>query len=354
MVNIDKTAIMDAISSPIRVVDKDGCVLFANNAMVNDIGISQGEICYVGLGFNEECEGCVRKRIFAGEKNVKTKRRVGDSCFHIMASPLMDEKGDIIGVIESFSDISDVIYFKDKLIDAYTSLTRDLSMARRLQRTMQVIDVKQVMDYKFSSAYYPCEAIGGDAFDCVSLPDGRLLFYVADVSGHGVYAAMLTVFLRQELSALCKRFSSMSHILHYLQVAFTRFNAQESTYITIFMVTLDLLTGVIEYVNAGHSVLPLIKRSYGTESLFIKGAPICRWIDSPERHIGQTTLRKGSRLLLYTDGIIDRSDPDKSEQILRSNFECEPFEPAIFFEKSLGRSEGTFEDDIVLVVCEAI
>ena len=140
--------------------------------------------------------------------------------------------------------------------------------------------------------------VGGDAIDCLRMPDGRVLCYVADVSGHGVHAAMLTVFVQQEVSFLSREPGITLPVLaEKLTQSFLELNTDESAYITAFFVILDGEKETITYMNAGHSAVPYLYQKGEMTELFLPGTPICRWDDKPGGELSQASFTSGDRLI---------------------------------------------------------
>lgn len=154
--------------------------------------------------------------------------------------------------------------------------------------------------------------LGGDYFDSITLPDGRLALIVGDVTGHGLHASvvmsMLYGFIHhaafdqiepKELAAQVNAFLS-----HFAERSRT-FDLYFST--TLFMGIIDPTALELDYINAGH-VPPLIRRADGIIELPPTTNPLgyFRTLDIPPASF---RLEAGDRLLLYTDGIIEAVNP---------------------------------------------
>lgn len=345
-------AVIDAMTDLVRVLDCEGNVVLTNQAMETQLGSCIGKKCFECWGRDLPCETCVIHEVVETGKAVHAEREVKGRYYSVKAAPFRNQEGEIVGVVEVFRDITDIAAIRDRLLKVNAKMLKDLAMARRLQRAMIRRALPDIPGYTFHSGFYPCEAIGGDAFDCLPMADGKLLLYVADVSGHGVRSAMLTVFLRQELSFLAKMPGVDSNrILRELEQAFLELNTDESVYITLFMVIIDVETGEFSYVNAGHSVAPLLKNTAGVRKLHVPGAPICRWAQAGGE-VHTDMLQPGDRLLLYTDGIIDIHAIERSEYELTEAFGKEPFSGEQFIHAIRNKFQHNFVDDLALLVCE--
>ena len=345
--------VIDAMPDLVRVVDREGYVILANQSIEAQFGVRAGDRCYDCLGLDRPCEDCVRKTIFETGLAVNEEKNVQGRTYSLRAAPIADAKGAVQAVVEVFRDMTEYATLRRRLISGNMKMMNDLAMARRLQRSIMNKKLPEISGYRLSSGFYPCEAIGGDALDCIRLSDGRVLLYVADVSGHGVRAAMLTIFIKQEISFLSKESNlSLTHMVDEIERSFLELDTEESSYITLFLALLNPKTGEIEYENVGHSIAPLIYREGEIEELFLPGAPICRWATDASRRTEKTHIFPGQRLLLLTDGVIGAHSPLRSVQNLKEEFMREPFSAKVFIRELRSRMTQDFVDDIVLLICE--
>ena len=92
-------------------------------------------------------------------------------------------------------------------------------------------------------------------------------------------------------------------------------------YITAWLGVLDNNTGLLKYANAGHMIAPLIYDGSKTESLTAHGFPICRWISAAQFQQQERKIDKGTRILLYTDGLSDAwrtLKPDRQDDMYQT------------------------------------
>ncbi|MCA9127275.1 MAG: SpoIIE family protein phosphatase [Planctomycetales bacterium] len=185
----------------------------------------------------------------------------------------------------------------------------DLMLAHRVQKAFLPVRPWIVEGYSFYHFYDPAEHVGGDYFDYIGLADGRLAVVTADVSGHGVAAAMLMAKLSAET-----RFLLASHSDPAL--AITRLNSRlhvlnVDMFITMLCLVIEPTTGKVEIVNAGHMRPLWLRRDGSVEQPGDNavGVPI-GVIDDFEYELASLQLAEGERLVLYTDGINETPDPD--------------------------------------------
>lgn len=186
---------------------------------------------------------------------------------------------------------------------------QDLDLAKSVQRAFLPSNPPDFHGYVFHDFYQPAQQIGGDYFDYIPIPDGRLAVIVADVVGHGVAAAMLMAKLSTET-----RFSLASHpdgakAVSALNNAISKLGVEK--FITFLCLILDPNSNKIEIINAGH-MAPLWKTTNkrilepGDEQA---GVPI-GIIDDFEYSLAHIEIQPGEQLLLYTDGINEAPNKD--------------------------------------------
>jgi sigma-B regulation protein RsbU (phosphoserine phosphatase) len=297
-------AALDELPSMVRVLDKNAEVLYANKAFLQRFGENREPLCKSIPGASDDCAVCAAHECISKNENATATQNVRGRMYEINAKPIMFEEQTY--ALEIITDISTEYNLKDKLISANARMLHGLEVARSLQLSILRNTLPIVDGYSFSAQFLPCEALGGDMYDAFVMRDGRIFMYIADVSGHGVMPAMLTVYLRQEMFAQCKKPGiSPTQVLSNIQTSFEDLSVDENIYITIFALVLDPLTGQFVCSNAGHSVTPLIAGPQGVRELFLPGSPICRWRTNEDREQKYGKLEVGERMLLYTDGLDD-------------------------------------------------
>lgn len=343
-------AVLDSIPDMVRVIGSDGKVLFANSMLKAKLGNGEDETCHKTPGSASDCSSCIAVKCIKDERRYSTITRAKGRIYSLTANPVT--YNGTVHALEVFRDITQEQNLKEKLMSNNSRMMKDLEIARSLQLSILRHTLPDIDGYRFCAEFLPCEALGGDMYDCFLARDGRLFMYIADVSGHGVMPAMLTVYLRQEMFAQCK-VSGVSpvKVLKNLQASFEELNTEESIYITIFLMALNPQTGEFVYANAGHSVPPLIA---GTEvrELFLSGTPICRWAGTHSREEMRDVLKKGEKLFLYTDGLdgihTGLSSNEKLKQIL--------LDPNLKHKGLLDEIKKKFTqtkaDDVTMVLCE--
>jgi phosphoserine phosphatase RsbU/P len=294
--------IIDGMYDWVRVIDRDDNMIYVNKPMADSLGNSpEGRKCYSALGKVEACENCIsRAAIFDGESHMK-EEIIGDKFFSVRSSPLRNSEGKIIAAVEVLRDVTEMKLLQKKVMEQNQKLKFDLDLARKLQCSLLP---KEIFEEKiaFSFVYKPCETISGDFLDIFKIDDDNIGVYIADVSGHGVAASMLTVFLRASIN---KKLLSPAKVLTELFAAYNLSSISSDLYMTVFYAVINLKEKTIVYSNAGHNVCPIIFNDKKFEILRVPGIPISNWLESPEYIDRSSTLSVGDSVFFYTDGIIE-------------------------------------------------
>ncbi|MBR4102710.1 MAG: SpoIIE family protein phosphatase [Thermoguttaceae bacterium] len=192
---------------------------------------------------------------------------------------------------------------------------KELELARRIQ-TAALPSVfppfPERREFDIYAENRPMTSVGGDMFDYFFVDENRLFFYVADVSGHGVPAALFMM----KTTALVKNLALSGLPLPQVVAQTNRYLAEnnDATFVTAFFCLVDVATGWLEYVDAGHNP-PFLRAPDGK---FREIAPqICLLlgvVDDAEFESATLDLAPGAALVLFTDGVTEAASATSSEQ----------------------------------------
>lgn len=198
--------------------------------------------------------------------------------------------------------------------DANQRLISELEYAKKIQQSLLPMNRLNFRNTTFVSEYFPCERLSGDFFDIYKLDDENVGRYVLDVSGHGISAALMTMFCNHFIKSserLIKRYRGLKphrNLMHFYQ-EFNKMNFPEEMHMVIFYASFNLTTKVLTYSSGGMNCNPLVIRRNGTHEFLDKssGFPICKLSDffTPEYSSARINLEPGDRVMFYTDGLID-------------------------------------------------
>jgi len=191
-------------------------------------------------------------------------------------------------------------------------LERDLELARDVQKAFLPNRPPDVDGYEFFSYYNAANQIGGDYYDYIWLPNGRLAVIVADVVGHGVAAAMLMAKLSAEARYCLASESHPATATTLLNRRLCQLNLDR--FVTFVMVVIDPQTHAATIVNAGH-MSPEYLRSNGELEETGKadsGLPL-GIADMIEYQQTEISLAPGESMTLYTDGISEAANAARKQ-----------------------------------------
>ncbi|MGL4941977.1 MAG: SpoIIE family protein phosphatase [Thermoguttaceae bacterium] len=186
---------------------------------------------------------------------------------------------------------------------------RELSVAHDVQKCLLPYDRPKVPGYSFFDYYSPAKYLGGDYYDYISLPDGRLVLALGDVSGKGAPASLLMAKLSVEvrtglLGLTDDNFASCVERLNQLY-AHPRW---DDRFITFFFSVLDPKTGQLTFFNAGH-VPPILHNLDGSLKINDTGIGLPLGIMAESRYEPTTiTLEPGQTMVIISDGFTDAMD----------------------------------------------
>jgi sigma-B regulation protein RsbU (phosphoserine phosphatase) len=188
--------------------------------------------------------------------------------------------------------------------EQHRMITVELDMAAKLQRSLLPRRFPEVKGLSFASKYLPSNRIGGDFFDIIELGDGNIGVVIADVSGHGPAAALLTTMFKISFQMYALEVRSPSGVLARLNREFCRL-ITTGEYITAFYGVLNPRERRMTYAKAGHPYPILFRNNTGKHELLdAEGFFIGMFEEALFEDVG-TSLEPGDRLFLYTDGVIE-------------------------------------------------
>lgn len=298
--------VLESMADWVRVVDKHGTIIYANKAIKKALGENiVGGKCYKAYGKDMACNFCITERTIDTGEVVQKEEIIYGKYFSIKSSPVTDKNGDIFAAVEVFRDVTRERKLELELIEKNKKMRKDLGVARKIQeKILPEVGKKYNLDIEY--IYSPSEMLSGDIFDIFAIDEDHLGVYIADVSGHGVSASMMTMFIRQSMRSIKDEMLSPAESLKELQNNFYNLNLEVDKYFTIFYGVFNRSTYEFVYSNAGHNCLPIIYDIEGNiELLELKGYPILSLFDEVEYAERSVYLDKKDKVLLYTDGITE-------------------------------------------------
>ncbi|HEY6041992.1 MAG TPA: SpoIIE family protein phosphatase, partial [Anaerolineae bacterium] len=181
-------------------------------------------------------------------------------------------------------------------------LEQELRVARLIQQTLLPKELPSLEGWHIAAYYQPARAVGGDLYDFINLPDGRLGLVIGDVTDHGVPAALVMATTRTILRAASQQFDSPGKILERANEMLCP-DIPEKMFVTCLYAILDPVSGALQYANAGHD-LPFRNAQGAVSELRATGMPL-GLMPGMKYEEKQVMLDPGDVVLFYTDGIVE-------------------------------------------------
>jgi phosphoserine phosphatase RsbU/P len=181
------------------------------------------------------------------------------------------------------------------------NLERDLAAARLTQQSLIPQKPPVLPGWDIAACYRPVIQVGGDIYGWLRMADGRTLFWIADATGHGASAALLTTLAKLLFHHGAVEHQEPAEIMEAVNNDFRSIFGARS-FMTAMCVALDPVTGRASVVGAGHPPLLVARRNGGTESI-PSSAPPLGLLERSEFVETKIDLEPGDLFFLYTDGL---------------------------------------------------
>lgn len=190
------------------------------------------------------------------------------------------------------------------------SLQQELEIARQMQLSILPRSTPDTQLVHIDALMLPAKEVGGDFYDYFLIDEDHLAVVVADVSGKGVPAAFFMAISRTLLKSHAMHLVSASDTIGQLNDQLCAENDQ-MMFVTVFYAVLQLSTGTMHYVNAGHNP-PLLQQPGHTSYLQSAKNMALAVLEDQVFTAGTITLAPGDQIIFYTDGVTEATDTSSS------------------------------------------
>ncbi|MCP4132855.1 MAG: AAA family ATPase [bacterium] len=248
----------------------------------------------------------------------------------------------------------------EKLAQRNRVIEDELTVARLLQQKLLPGDLPEIPGYRGEVIYIPMDKVGGDFYD-FKTNENFIELFIADVSGHGLPGAFLSMITKMSFENITEK-KSPKDVLVQINDVICR-STVLSNYVTAFYCIINRKTNVMRFSNAGHFP-PFVYRKKSDEffDLRTKGHPL-GWFKTIKLEDKEIGLLPGDRVILYTDGITECENPlrelfgeERFKDFVRENSGLSPeeFTRALIAHLKEYSERDDFVDDLCLIVFDVV
>lgn len=315
--NLFIQAVLNNLYVNVYVLNKKGTIISINNELIKTLDLNENEIIGQSYLFLSAIEKKYLWSIFHNkvyDEYIHNKEEtiiINNRKFDILKSVsiIYGEEREFLGAVVSFVEINELKRLEKKLRQVNNQLSRNLKMARRVQETIIPDEevFSKIKGLTFGYRYSSMEIMGGDLYDVIQINKNKYAFLIADVSGHGAAAAMITAMLKVSVLMHTKKQIEPNEVLSLVNADLHELIGDTGYFVSAYYGIMDLETGNFKYANGGH--IPAILYHIENESIeeLKTVGTLLGVFDSniSEYKTGSTQLKQGDRIILFTDGIIE-------------------------------------------------
>jgi phosphoserine phosphatase RsbU/P len=243
---------------------------------------------------------------------------------------------------------------RDKELD---EIQQELDLARRIQLSILPAGFPDSRSFQVAAKYVPMTSVAGDLYDFLLVDDQHAGLLIADVSGHGVPAALIASMVK--MAAVSQRAQAAHPAVLLAGMNSALCGNTQGQYVTAAYVYLDAATRELHYSAAGHPAMLLLRDGAVTE--IAENGMLLAAVPNANYESKCLVLKAGDRLLLYTDGLVEARNAEGrlfGEQSLAAAFTASarmtPSETAEHLIASVQSWARSQDDDLTVLVCDFI
>jgi serine phosphatase RsbU (regulator of sigma subunit) len=195
---------------------------------------------------------------------------------------------------------------REQLAQQLATIQKELETARQIQLSILPSAVPKIKDLDIAARYIPMTSVAGDFYDFIVVDEKHIGILVADVSGHGMPAALIASMLKIALSSQLSHAADPARVL--LGLNETLCGKFQHHFVTAAYVFVDMENRKLTYAGAGHPPLLLWGESGGVRSVEENGLFLGKFSFATYTSV-DLPIKAGDRILLYTDGIPETTNP---------------------------------------------
>ncbi len=280
------------------------------------------------------------------------KHKYGNRIFSVHLQRILIGEDELIEAI--FQDVSLENRLYVQLDEKTKMIEEELATAKRIWEHILSIPPIYTSLIRFETFFKPSSQLGGDFYDIIQIDDVHVGIIIADVSGHGVSASLITSMLKMIIEFAPKDPHRIDDMISYLNMLILKV-LPEDQYITLFFGIIDTRNYTIQYINCGHP-FPLVFDDKNNTIEVLKGLTFplgTKRNISYSEIMRKVQLPESCKLLFYTDGLLTFKKPDR---LIKIEDLIEIFEKSVFLQTKdiltdmymkILKSSSQFTDDDV-------
>jgi len=222
--------------------------------------------------------------------------------------PVIDQLGDLQDEIQNLQAEVNMLRRRDETLRFFMHrLDEELRLAARIQQDFLPKFLPQVGNVHFHTLFRPAGYVSGDLYDVMRLDEDHVGFFICDAVGHGMPAALLTMFIKRalvtkEILPTGYRLLDPSETIGHLNMALVDQNLSQATYATALYGVINTQTLEVTFAKGGHPAPALIRANGTLEFPEATGALLGIFPDE-QFAVARLQLSPGDRLFIYSDGV---------------------------------------------------
>jgi sigma-B regulation protein RsbU (phosphoserine phosphatase) len=251
---------------------------------------------------------------------------------------------------------------REQLARQLLDINNELEMAREIQLAILPHEIPRISGLEIAARYIPMSLVAGDFYDFIVVDEKHVGILVADVSGHGLPAALIASMLKTAFAAQAPHACDPARVLSGLNQSLC--GKFKNHFVTGAYVFVDMDKNSIKYAGAGHPPLLLWRQSSAAASEVLENGLLLGFFKDAPYSVVEVCVQPGDKAVLYTDGILETRSPSKEEfgpdlfkVFLESNhnLKADKFADLVLDELtgwSENHKDNGQEDDITLLVID--
>lgn len=236
-----------------------------------------------------------------------------------------------------------------------SNIQKELDIARSIQVSILPSEFPASTSFRVNARYLPMTSVAGDFYDFLLANDKQAGILIADVSGHGVPAALIASMVKLAAAAQIANASNPSNLLNGMNA--TLLGNTQRQFVTAAYVYLDAERGELKYSAAAHPAM-LLLRDDEVIRISENGLMLAAFSFATYTSVSHPLI-SGDRILLYTDGILEAVNPcdeefgeERLDALLKATVNFTSSEAADHIVASVQQWSSSQNDDLTVVVCD--